>query len=321
MVMRNILRAGPLPDAVAAAKRPALAGLVLAAGATLPPEAEPAGPPAKAVTQYKVSASPIRQAEVDIDGGGRFGLTSVLMRLEASRHLSAGTRAGLTLKYAVHDYDFENAAALGGGSPWNKVSRLGLSIPVYVRVDDSWMLGVTPSIDWLREESADSGKAESYGGTLFVLNSLSRRQSVGLGAGVFREIDGDTKIVPLLAVNWRFNERWRLANPFDAEALGPAGLELSYRINDRWRLGGGGVYRSSRFRLDREGIAPDGIGEHTTAISFLRLRRVAPGFELDFYVGAMLEGEMEVQDPRGRQIAAQDYDTAPFAAVTLSTGL
>ena len=124
---------------------------------------------------------------------------------------------------------------------------------------------------------------------------------------------------PFVAVDWRFNEKWRLSNPFEADVLGPAGLELSYTFNQRWYLGGGGVYRSFRFRLDDEGVAPNGIGENEGIVSFLRLHRSGDsGLDLDIYVGATLDGRLELKDSEGAKLASSDYDTAPFVALTFS---
>ncbi len=104
---------------------------------------------------------------------------------------------------------------------------------------------------------------------------------------------------------------------FEADVLGPAGLELSYTINDRWYLGGGGVYRSFRFRLDDEGVAPNGIGENEGIVSFLRLHRTGDkGLDLNIYIGATVDGRLELKDSEGHKLASGDYDTAPFVAVT-----
>ena len=153
----------------------------------------------------------------------------------------------------------------------------------------------------------------------FFLKSFSREKSIGLGTGVFREIDDDNLVFPFIAVDWRFNEHWRLSNPLDADVLGPAGLELGYSFDDRWQLGGGGVYGSFQFRLDHEGVAPNGIGENKGWIGILRLRRTGPsGIDFDVYVGAIFDGELELRDQVGEKISSADYDTAPFVAVSLS---
>ena len=84
-------------------------------------------------------------------------------------------------------------------------------------------------------------------------------------------------------------------------------------------LGGGGVYRTFRFRLDEEGVAPNGIGENEGIVTFLRLVRSGDnGLDLDFYVGATLDGKLELKNFDGDKLATSDYDPAPFVAVTLS---
>ena len=266
---------------------------------------------------YEVSVSPYHQPSVDIDGGGAFKLSSAFLRFDVKRVVSSTTTIGLGLKYDIDDYDFSNEITLGGTQPWNDVRRFGLSIPIFTRLQNNWSFGAVPSVDWLQEEGADNSDSLAYGMTAFVLKSFSRDKSIGFGAGVFREIDDDTEVFPYIAVDWRFNARWRVANPFQAEALGPAGLELIYSFNERWHLGGGGVYRAFRFRLDDTGIAPNGIGENEGVIAFLRLRRLAPaGINVDFYAGAMVDGRVQLKDRNGSGLASADYDPAPFAAVT-----
>lgn len=292
----------------------------LLAGIFLCPSISEANEPEPGQSNFSVSASPIYQTEADIEGGGDFSVRSALLRIDSTHEFSKKTRAGLTMKYALQDYEFESASGLGG-TPWNKVSRFGISVPFHIRLERQWLLGITPSVDWLREEGAPADESESYGLTVFGLRNFAARKRLGLGAGIFRKLDGGTKVVPLLAVDWRFNEHWRLANPFDAEILGRAGLELSYRFDNGWRLGGGGVYRSTRFRLDDRGVAPGGVGENSAVAGYLRLRRAtSAGLVLEVYAGAMYEGELEVQNSEGAVIAKRDYDTAPFVALTLTAG-
>ncbi len=268
---------------------------------------------------YEVSVSPLYQSKVNIDGGGEFKLSSLFLRFKARQSVSSTTSVGLNLKYDLDDYDFSGTTEFGGAQPWNDVRRFGIGVPVFTRFENNWSLGISPSVDWLQEDGADSGDSLSYGATTFVFKSLTRDKRLGLGAGIFRTVDDDTRIFPFIAVDWRFNERWRLSNPFEADALGPAGLELTYSFNDRWHLGGGGVYRSFRFRLDREGVAPNGIGENKGIVSYLRLKREAEsGLEVDFYAGAILNGELELKDSNGNELASSGFDTAPFAAITLS---
>jgi hypothetical protein len=269
--------------------------------------------------EYDLSVSAIRQPEVNIDGGGKFSLSGGLVRFGLKRSAGPGSSIGLGLSYDVDDYDFTGITEFGGEDPWNDVRRVGISLPYFKLLNQSWAMGLSPSVNWLQESGAASNDSLSYGITGFATRSFTRTRSLGFGAGVFRTIDDETDFFPFIAIDWQFNDQWRLSNPFDADALGPAGLELSYRINDRWQLGGGGVYRSFRFRLDNDGVGANGIGENKSAVAFLRLRRFSPsGLNVDFYAGTTLAGELELDDTNGRRLAVSDYDNALFVALTLS---
>lgn len=271
-------------------------------------------------TSFDLSLTPFHQSSVNIDGGGKFSQSSAFLRFRVKQPISRTTSIGVNLKYDVDDYDFSGTSEFGGAQPWNDVRRFGISIPFFTRFQNNLSLGVSPSVDWLQEYGADSSDSLSYGATAFAVKSLTRDKSLGLGAGVFKRIDDEIKVFPFIAVDWRFNERWRLANPFEADALGPAGLELIHSFNDRWHLSGGGVYRSFRFRLNDAGIAPNGIGENKGIVTFLRLRRLTSGFDVDFYAGAIMNGKLELKDNNGNDLSTGDYDTAPFAAITFHVG-
>jgi hypothetical protein len=276
-------------------------------------------PGARSGISYGFSLAPFYQSSANIDGGGDFSLGSLFSRFKVGASVSERTTVGLSLKYDVDDYDFSEDTAFAGMAPWNDARRVGIGVPIFVRLPNSWSFSLSPAVNWLNEQGADSSESISYGATTFALKSYSRDKSIGLGAGVFRDIDDDSRVFPFIAVDWRFNEQWRLSNPCDADVLGPAGLELSYSFNDRWQLGGGSVYRSFRFRLDGEGVAPDGIGENEGWVGFLRLRRAGQlGVDFDIYAGATFNGKLELSNQIGEEISSSGYETAPFIALSLS---
>ncbi len=268
---------------------------------------------------YEFSLTPFHQPKVDTENGGDFRLSSLLVRFKVKRAVSPRTVLGLTLKYDVDDYEFSGSDGVGDAPAWTDVRRFGLGIPLFTRPSDAWSLGVTPTLDWLQEHGADTSESFSYGLSAFVSRGYGRDKALGLGAGVFRSVDDDTSVFPIVVVDWRFNEYWRLANPFEADVVGPAGLELSYRFNDHWHLGGGGAYRSYRFRLNDRGVAPRGVGKNTGIVGFMRLRRVVTsGLSFSIYAGVISNGKLEIEERGGNHLSSADYDPAPFAAVTLS---
>jgi hypothetical protein len=122
---------------------------------------------------------------------------------------------------------------------------------------------------------------------------------------------------PYLVVDWRISERFRLANPLRAGPTGPAGLELACAVSDGWDLGFGGAYRSVRFRLDDEGVAPGGVGEGRAIPAWLRLSHRMGPFALDAYAGAVLGGKLSVENEQGGGVGSADYDPAPFVALRI----
>lgn len=268
---------------------------------------------------YSISVTPFHQPKANIDGGGEFSLSSGFLRFRVDRPVSRNTVIGLSLKYDADDYDFSGITEFGGLDPWNDVRRFGIGVPIFMRFANDWSLGISPSVDWLQEAGADSSQSLAFGAPIFGFKRIAKGKSLGLGAGFFRNVEDEWDVFPFIAVNWRFNEKWRLSNPFEADVLGPAGLELSYTFNARWYLGGGGVYRSFRFRLDNDGVAPNGIGENKGIVGFLHLgREGGKGFNIDFYAGATFAGELELLNVDGDEIASSDYSSAPFIAVTFA---
>jgi hypothetical protein len=120
-------------------------------------------------------------------------------------------------------------------------------------------------------------------------------------------------------VYWKISEKWLLANPFSAGPIGPAGLELTYSPSDLWEWGGGGAYRSNRFRLDNQAIAPDGIGQQSGLPTWIRVtRKFRRNYKLDLYGGILLNGEIRIEDRDGRKLGSDDFDPAAFMAVNVS---
>lgn len=81
----------------------------------------------------------------------------------------------------------------------------------------------------------------------------------------------------------------------------------------------GGAFRSSRFRLDNEGAAPDGIGQLSGLPVWIRItRKFSRNYKLDLYGGALFNGELRIEDRDGRKLGSDDFDPAAFMAVNIS---
>lgn len=265
-----------------------------------------------------VAVSPVYQGDADLDTGGDFSVGGVLLRGGVSGPINPDVRAGVTLSYDYLDYSFSNPARFGGVAPWNIVQRYGIAVPLSFGLRDGWSVGFAPSVDWFRENGADTGESLSWGAILSATKRFDSGNRVGLGVGVYDRIE-KTSAFPFLIVDVRLTDRWRLINPLAAGPTGPAGLELDYRFDGGWTMGVGGAYRSLRFRLSESGPVPNGVGEERGLLLFVRgTRDFGRDMSLNLYAGAVSAGRLRVEDPSGNLLAQDDFDPAPLVGAAFT---
>jgi hypothetical protein len=263
-----------------------------------------------------VAVTPIYQGEADLDNGGDFSFGGLTLRAGVAGPIGGGNRAGVTINYDYVDYSFSNPVAFGSVAPWNIVQRYGVTVPLSFQLRDGWSFGVAPSVDWFRENGADSGEAMAWGATFSAVKQFQDGNRIGVGLGVFEQIE-DTVAFPFLIIDWRLSDRWRVTNPLASGPTGGAGVEFDYRLSDSWTMGVGAAYRRYRFRLSETGPVPNGVGEERGVPVFFR---ATYGFtrqlSLHMYAGVVVGGRLRVEDPSGNTLRQDDFDPAPLLAVT-----
>jgi len=263
-----------------------------------------------------VTVTPVYQGKGDLDGGGHYSAGSAIVRAGVSSDLGRGNRAGVTLNYDYTDYSFSDPVHFGGVAPWNIVQRLGVSGLLSFGLRDGWGVGLAPSLDWFRENGAEADKAFTWGGIVSATKRFDDGNRLGFGMGVFEGIE-KTSIFPFLLVDWRINDRWRLVNPLPAGPTGPAGLEIEYRLDGGWNVGLGAAWRIIRFRLNKDGAVPNGIGEERGVPLFLRATRALGELKsLNLYAGLVTSGQLRVEDSSGGEIRRVDFDAMPIFGAT-----
>ena len=296
---------------------PALVAVsALAAALALPAAAQrvPVG-----VTVVGGSVTGLAQFEAGLDRGGDVEMAGAIVTAQAYHQFAPTFGAGLSLNYTYEDWSFSSVRGLLGTAPWGELHRPQLGAPMVWTPQAGTTVLVNPTVSWSYEQGADTSDALVWGALFGVTRQFSPDLTLGLGVGVFDDLE-ETRAFPVLLVDWRIDERWRLANPYRAGPSGGAGLELAYKFNDEWEFGGGGTWRSVRFRLDDTGPVPGGIGESRSVPLFLRTTWLASrDVRLDFYAGAAVGGNLKLMDRAGNDLADEDVDTAPFVGVTLRT--
>jgi len=266
-------------------------------------------------TVANASLTAYTQLDADIDGGGEAKFSGAFALGSVTRRFSQAVTAGVSLRYDYEKWDWSGANDLGG-EPWNRLHRPGLGATFVYATPDGLAFTVLPAIEWAYESGASTGDALNWGAAFAVSKRFSPDLMLGVGAGVYREIDDDV-VIPVLLVDWRISDRLRVGNPAQTGPAGGAGLELVWTPGDRWEFAAGGVWRSYRFRLDRDGPVPDGIGEKSSLPLLARATwRPTPSTRLDFYAGAAVAGEITLHDRDNNEIVSRDMDPAALFGVT-----
>ena len=277
---------------------------------------------AAAPGQVSMSASltAIGQLDSRLDQGGNFSWNGVVVQGGATRQFTPEFSAGISLRYGYESWQFDTPSALGTVAPWGHVNRPAVGFRMAQQVAPQLGVFIAPEFEWSYESGASASDAKNFGAVFGATQYFSPTLVLGIGAGVFHQID-KTRVFPLLIVNWQIDDNWRVNNPFQAGPAGGAGLELVRSLGSQWELAAGASVRDYRFRLRHDGPAPDGIGRNEGVPVFARLtRQLGKQGHIDLYAGAVTGGKLRVLDANGATLSSSSYQAAPLlaASATLS---
>lgn len=268
--------------------------------------------------KFKLTASALRQFDTNLDNGGDFSVKRYLFRFNWNKKMSDTVSVGVGLSYDVHDYSFPAETSFGQLRPWDNLQSIGLGARIMYAIDEDWRLVIIPSIGFSGESGADWGKSLIYGGILSAGYRASPDFMIGAGVGIFSRLE-EVSYFPMVIIKWTITDRLRLSNPFSGGPTGPAGLELSYSLDQIWEIAFGGAYRSLRFRLGDEGNAINGIFQEKGVPVWGRITlRSGSQVKMDLNAGVFFSGKLKIEDRDGHAISEDQYDAAPFLALTVS---
>jgi hypothetical protein len=267
---------------------------------------------------FKLSASAIHQFDTNLDRGGDFLVNRYMVRFNWNKKLSDTLDVGISLNYDLHDYSFSEDTSFGQLKTWDNLQSIGFGTRIMYKIDKDWRLVIIPSIGYSGEAGADWGESLIYGGILSAGYRVSPDLMIGAGVGIFSRLE-EVSFFPMIVINWEITDQLRLSNPFSGGPTGPAGLELSYALDQKWEIAFGGAYRSLRFRLNDEGNSFNGIFQEKAVPVWGRVTlRSVSHVKIDLNAGAFLSGKLKIEDHEGHEISEDQYDAAPFIAVTVS---
>lgn len=271
-----------------------------------------------------------RRFDTDIDGGGEVAITRAGGGVDVDMALSRKVQLSFGVDHVVSEFDFDDPDAftpgVGGRDPFDTLHETSLSFGGRYAIDETW--GVFGSVG-LRagyEDSADFGESLTVSGLGGVSYTVDETLTLGLGTIVSSRLEDSASVVPVIGIDWRFAEGWRLSSlggpgrPADRAALtGGVSLELSYEQSDLATWFVRGVYDTSAYRLDGgNDVAPGGLfrQERFDVTGGVDLT-LADGLDVRLFGGAAVYQELEFEDDSGSDVVDEETDPQPFIGALL----
>jgi hypothetical protein len=258
----------------------------------------------------------VHQMDTDIDDGGSFSVNRFFVQGGPAYTTDKGTSISLAVGYGVDGYDFSGDTGFGGRKPWEDIHSLRFSIPLRWKVSEQWSGFVAPTIRSTGEKGADFNEAITGGGFAGFSYRFSDRLSIGPGVGVLTQLEDSTQVIPILVINWKITDTLSLSTGRGIGAtLGP-GLTLGWRPSRSWSFSIGGRYESLRFRLDEDGVVPNGIGDDRSFPIFAGVEySFNPMLRISVLGGVETGGELRLEDENGRLITEESHNSAGFVGI------
>lgn len=258
----------------------------------------------------------------DIDNGGEFSL----FRANAIAGVRYNVRPGFFIDagvgYEFDGYNFSGSTGFGGSNPWGDIHSARFRANATFFFTENWGVFGGPVVTWSGENGADFDGGFTYGGLFGGAYRLNEDFSIAVGMGVFTQLEDTPAFFPVIVFNWHITDAWTLrSGNFDLGSSGGAGIELGYEFFEEFEVAIGAQYQTRRFRLDGQGVAPDGVGQDRVVPLYARFT-YKPDWHADvkasLVAGATVFGELQLVNGQGNKIAEQDYDPSPFIGLSVS---
>ncbi|MDA7510300.1 TonB-dependent receptor [Verrucomicrobia bacterium] len=261
----------------------------------------------------------VHQLKTELDGGGDFEVNRFVSRVSVGYRSDYLNSTALSIGYSRDAYDFSGSTGFATSDPWGEINTMSVGLPIRRSIGDKWMLFAVPSARLLAEDHADLNDSLVGGGIAGVSYEVNPRLKLGPGLGALTQLEDGASYFPIVIVDWKISEKLKLETGRGLGASQGPGLLLTYSWSDSWSFLAGGRYERLRFRLNRNGATPNGVGEDSGVSAYLGARyTLGERGVLTLFGGADVLGEFQIYDSSGNEIGSRDYKAAPFLGVSTS---
>jgi len=237
----------------------------------------------------------------DMDEGGTLSRSAYAAGFSL-RHIASQRLAfSATIGYEFEQYRIRNSTAFAGRG-WRDIHHVSLSAGMNLRMTDEWSVFASPALRFGAESGAQWDDAATVSGLIGAAYQVNPDLRLGAGFGVQTRLERRAVVFPLIIVDWKFAEDWRLSTDAGEFFIQP-GVDVIYTLNDQWTFAAGLSYLSRGFRLDESGDVPDGVG---TFEGFpVRVRatwNASPRMQVSGVAGAFFAGKAQLRDASGNPL-------------------
>ncbi len=259
----------------------------------------------------------------DIDGGGKFNITRAGVSHDATFTATETLRVTFSSTYNYYNFDFSGSQGFAGLRPWRNVGISNNAMRVSYAVNRNWGVFAIPIFSYAAEYGAPFWDSLTYGGIAGVSYTTGPKLRIGIGGFVGSRLEESVIGYPIAYLDWRITEQLKFStlaagarNDFGPKA------ELSYDFLNGLRAATNVGYEFNRFRLDKDGNFPRGIGDFRALPWVGRISYdINKYLTVNTYGGLLFLGSLEVEDKNGKRIRKEDYDTAPFIGSSITIKL
>ncbi len=264
----------------------------------------------KPTAMWTIDGGAQHRFDTDVDSGGEFNVSSFKTGIGMQKPWTDRLGLDVSASYARDAYDFETSETLGG-KPWEDINSFRTRAILRYQQDPQWIFMGGGFLFSSQEEDAKEDSMEG-GAMAGVIHIYNPSLIVGLGLIAFTQLEDDTLVVPFPLVRWAFAENWAFeTGASDLGASSGPGMHLTWQCAAQWTYKAGAQLQRRRFRLDDDGVVPDGVGEDISVPLYVQAAwQINDATVVELIAGIHTAGELTLEDDSGDEIASEDYDPA-----------
>lgn len=240
----------------------------------------------------------------NIDGGVSVTRAGVELDLTAPLETFWLLNISFQGEYSQYEFDFDV-----GTEPWEDVSIYDLNVGVTWIVNREWSAFGGFLMEVAGEDGADFQDTMTFGGLAGARYRHDENLALTFGIIGKTRLEERDLVLPILGLDWQFDEHWKLLID------GPA-LKLQTKLGrlEAWTLTFGGEWQLRDFRLDDNNpILPEGIGRDTRVPVYAQLEwEPTENILLGVRAGVVAYQEFDFEDSSGNEVSDDNTDPAPF---------